>query len=119
MSDTQAISSHDPIHSTTGTMDLAVQAARQGAADAREAANRTWTKAERFLCRFVYTTCYTTSYGFVFPAVLLARAIPVNNAAVRGLIDGAEAARKKADELYPASLESAAATHPAPGLAPA
>ena len=118
MSDTQAISSHDPLHSTTGSLDIAVQAAQRGAADAREAADRAWSKAERFVCRFVYTTCYTTSYGFVFPAVLLARMIPVNNAAVRGLIDGAEAARKKADELYPLGLESAVA-HPAPGLAPA
>ncbi len=118
MSHSQAISSDDPIESATGTLDLAVHAAQQGAADAREAAARTWTKAERFLCRFVYTTCYTTSYGFVFPAVLLARVIPLNNAAVRGLIDGAHAAQKKADELYPLGLETAA-TDPAPGLAPA
>ena len=109
MSDSQAISNPDPIQPTTGPLDLAAQAVQQGAADAREAADRAWIKAERFLCRFMYTTCYTTSYGFVFPALLLARAIPVNNAAVRGLIDGAHAARKKADDLYPAGLPSALA----------
>jgi hypothetical protein len=100
MSNPHAISSQDLIESTTGTLDLAVQAAQRGAADAREAAARTWTAAGRFVNRLVYSTCYSTSYGMVFPAVLLARCIPVNNDAVRGLIDGAHAARQKVDELY-------------------
>ncbi len=43
----------------------------------------------------------------VFPAVLLARCIPVNNPAVRGLIDGAHAARQKADEIYQPALAPA------------
>ena len=54
----------------------------------------------------MYATCYTTSYGMVFPAVLLVRVIPVNNAAVRGLIDGAQAVRQKADEIYPPGLRA-------------
>ena len=106
MSDPQAISSQ-VIESATGTLDLAVQAAQRGAADAREAAARTWTAAGQFVNRLVYCTCYSTSYGMVFPAVLLARCIPVNNPAVRGLIDGADAARLKVDEIYQPSLAPA------------
>ena len=68
------------------------------------AAARTWTATGLFVSRFVYTTCYTISYGVVFPSVLLARAVPVNNAAVRGLIEGAQAARHKVDELYHPAL---------------
>jgi hypothetical protein len=107
MSDPQANSSQHPIESASGTLDLAVQAAQRGAADAREAATRTWTAAGRFVSRLVYCTCYSTSYGVVFPAVLLARCIPVNNAAVRGLIDGAHAARQKVDEIYHPALAPA------------
>ena len=47
MSHPQAISNHDPIDSTTRTMKLAMQAARRGAADACEAAARTWTATGR------------------------------------------------------------------------
>jgi hypothetical protein len=75
------------------------QAAYDGAADAREMANRVWANTGLFLSRFVYTTSYTISYGVVFPATLLARSIPLDNAAVRGLIDGARAATKKAHEV--------------------
>jgi hypothetical protein len=35
----------------------------------------------------------------VFPATLLARSIPRNNAAVRGLIDGARAATEKVNQI--------------------
>ncbi len=118
MSDVQANSSHDPIPSANGTLELVTKAAQDGAADAREAAARTWTAAGRFMSRFIYTTCYTVSYGVVFPTVFLARSIPVNNAAVRGLVEGSHAAWRKVDELYPEGSESSpdAAT---PALAPA
>jgi hypothetical protein len=65
-----------------------------------------------FASRFVYTTSYTVSYGVVFSATLIARAVPKNNAAVRGMIDGAHAAIQKVDELRAPSL-SAPATSPA------
>src|SRR5271166_1777319 len=86
MSDPQAISSHDPIESTDGTLELVAQAAQRGAEDARLAAARTWTATGFFVSLFVYKTCYIISYGVVFPSALLARAVPVNNAAVRGLM---------------------------------
>ena len=69
MSDPQAISSHDPIESTAGNLELVVQAAQRGATDARMAAARTWTATGLFVSRFVYNTCYIISYGVVFPSV--------------------------------------------------
>jgi hypothetical protein len=103
MSDPQAATPGDVIESASGTMDLIARAAQDGAADAAEAARKTWEVAGRSVNKFIYTTCYTISYGVVFPSVLLARSIPVDNAAVRGMIDGAHAAKKKLDELgYPA-----------------
>jgi len=71
---------------------------RRGSADAVEAASKAWESAGRFASRFVYTTCYTISYGVVFPVMLAARAVPRENAVVRGLIDGAKDARTAADE---------------------
>lgn len=95
-------------------IDLLAQAARDGAADARAAADRVWETTGRFASRLVYTTCYTTAYGVVFPAMLIARAIPRDNEAVRGLIDGAHAAMQKADQVLTRSSEA-----PAPALASA
>jgi hypothetical protein len=80
------------------------QAARDGAADAREMANRVWASTSLFVSRFVYTTSYTLSYGIVFPATLIARSVPKNNAAVRGIIDGALAATQRAHELKSGEL---------------
>ena len=99
MSHSQPISSHDPIESTTRTLVLAMQAARRGAAEAREAAARTWRATGPFVSRLLYATSYTTAYGVVFPTVLLGRSIPANNAAVQGLIDGVHAAQRKVEEL--------------------
>lgn len=87
-------------YGATGTMDLAVIAAQQGAADAREAADKVMASAGLFMARFVYTTCYTLSYGVVFPSLLLARSIPRDNAAVRGLVDGAGAAEAKVSSMF-------------------
>jgi hypothetical protein len=82
-----------------GPLELAVRAARQGAADATEAAERFWSAAGLFVARAVYNTSYTVSFGLVFPAAFVAQAVPRNNAAVRGMIDGASAARKQVDSL--------------------
>ena len=118
MSDPQASSSHDPTESTAGTLELVAQTTQRGATDARLAAARTWTATGLFVSRFVYNTCYIISYGVVFPSVLLARAVPANNAAVRGLVEGAQAARHKVDELYHPSLIPSTDS-PSPALAPA
>lgn len=89
----------DVMQTMSGALDTAVQAARDGAADARAAVDRMLPAASRFVSRFVYTTCYTFSYGVVFPTVLIARAIPADNPIVSGFVDGARAAVDKVDEM--------------------
>jgi hypothetical protein len=106
MSHPQAISNHDPIDATTRTVKLAMQAARRGAADAREAAARIWPATGSFVSRLVYTTCCATAYGVVFPTILLARSVPANNAASQGLIDGTAAARQKVEEVCEKATEN-------------
>jgi hypothetical protein len=113
MSDTLTAANQDPVTSVSGTLDLVKRAARDGAADAREAAARTWAATSLFVCRFVYTTCYTISYGVVFPTTMIARSIPRDNAAVRGLIEGAQAAMHQVDQIRGTSPEPAALTAPA------
>ena len=113
MSDTLAGANQEPVTSVSGALDLVTRAARDGAVDAREAAARTWEATSLFVCRFVYTTCYTISYGVVFPTTMIARSIPRDNAAVRGLIDGAQAAIHKVDQVHGSSSEPAALTAPA------
>ncbi|MHB1557065.1 MAG: hypothetical protein ACYC61_06265 [Isosphaeraceae bacterium] len=82
----------------TSAMDTAVQAARDGAADAKAAVDRALPAVAQFVSRFVYTTSYSLSYGIVFPAMLVARAIPSDNALVHGLVDGAQAARDMVED---------------------
>jgi hypothetical protein len=108
MTQTRAGANSDP--SGAGPFEIVTRAARDGAADASEAAARTWAATSLFLSRFVYTTCYSVSYGVVFPAMLLAQAVPRNNPAVRGLVDGARAAILEVDRLRGPSLERPAAT---------
>jgi hypothetical protein len=93
--------------STAGTLALARKAAQDGAASAREAANRTVAATSQFASWFAYTTCYAASYGVVFPVIFCARAIPHNNAAVRGLIDGTGAAKHRVDQIITRSRAKA------------
>jgi hypothetical protein len=99
----------DSTLNSSDAINTITQAARDGAADAREMANRVWASTSLFVCRFVYTTSYTLSYGIVFPATLIARSVPTNNAAVRGFIDGARAATQKAHDLKGGELHIAPA----------
>jgi hypothetical protein len=110
MSETRVSANSEHVATESGILELASRAAQDGASDARDAAERAWTATSLFLSRFVYTTCYTVSYGVVFPAVLLAHAIPRDNVAVRGLIDGAQAAILKVEEVRGRALEPTAAT---------
>ena len=77
----------DPLKTVAAALDTAVKAAKDGAADARATAGKAIPAAGRFLSRFVYTTSYTFSYGIVFPAVLIAKSVPANNAVVHGFVD--------------------------------
>jgi hypothetical protein len=118
MSETEGGEHKDPAASASGTIELVKRAAQDGASDAREAAARTWSSVSLFVSRFVYTTCYTVSYGVVFPSALLAHSIPKNNAAVQGLIDGAQAAIRSVDRLGGQAIDPMAPAT-APALAPA
>jgi hypothetical protein len=91
--------SSDPLKTVADAMEHAVQAARDGAADARARVDKAMPAVNRFVSRFVYTTCYTISYGVVFPSVLVARSIPKNNPIVHGFVDGAHAAVDMVDEM--------------------
>ncbi|MFI5456498.1 MAG: hypothetical protein ACHRXM_13695 [Isosphaerales bacterium] len=99
MSKTRVVTIQAPSGSAAGFVDLVSKAARDGAADAREAAIRTWSATSQFASRVVYSTCYTVSYGVVLPAVFVTHSIPRNNAVVQGLVDGAQDAIHKVDQL--------------------
>lgn len=97
----------DPLKTVADAMEHAVQAAKEGAIDAKARVDQALPGVNRFVSRFVYTTCYTVSYGVVFPSVLIARSIPKNNPIVHGLVDGAHAAIDMVDEMKRRKLESA------------
>ena len=101
--------SNDPLKSVADALDSAVQAAKGGVEDARATASRAIPDLSRFFSGLTYKTCYTVSYGVVFPAALVARAIPQENAVVHGLIDGARAAIDMVKEMKAKSLS---AEHP-------
>jgi hypothetical protein len=91
--DSVAASGSDPLTAVADAMDAAVEAARDGADRARATVADLVPAAGRLLSLAVYKTSYTISFGVVFPAVMIANAIPKQNAVVHGLIDGALAAR--------------------------
>ncbi len=82
----------DPLKAVADAMDAAVQAVKEGAESAKLSAADAWPAASRFLSRTVYKTSYAISYGIIFPAALISRTIPKDNAFVHGLVDGARAA---------------------------
>ncbi|RUL83939.1 hypothetical protein [Tautonia sociabilis] len=89
----------DPLKAVADALDAAVQAAKQGVEGAAATASGAMPAVNGFLSGIAYKTCYAVSYGVVFPTVLVARAIPKENAAVHGLIDGARAAMDLVDEM--------------------
>ena len=92
MSEAEMSEGHDPLKTMADALDAAVQAAKEGAHDAREAAEGMMPEAGT-MSRLVYNACYGLSYGVVFPSVLLARSIPRDNAFFHGMVDGAHAAK--------------------------
>jgi hypothetical protein len=108
-------SSVDPLKTVADALETAIQAAKEGAADAKVTVEKALPAASRFLSRFVYTTSYTFSYGIVFPAMLIAKSIPSDNAMVHGFMDGARAATEAVEQLKSRQL-AAAVSGPAPSL---
>jgi hypothetical protein len=115
--------SADPLRSAADAMALALQAARDGASDAQARVSEIMPAVGGFLSRLTYTTCYAVSYGVVFPTLLVARAVPKDNALVNGLVDGARAAREAVEgRRHESAPRSAGGEHPhilLPGESPA
>ncbi len=105
--------SNDPLRSVADALDAAVQGAKGGVEDLRVTASGAFPAAEQFPLRVTYKTCYAVSYGVIFPTALVARAIPKENAAAHGLIDGARAAIDMVNEMKAKSLSG---EHPAISL---
>jgi hypothetical protein len=99
MSEAEVAETHDPLKTVADALEAAVQAAKDGAEHAREAATNMLPEAGSFWSRIAYKTSYAISYGLVFPSVFVAQSIPQNNALVHGFIDGAHAAKDMASEL--------------------
>jgi len=97
----------DPLKTLADALETAAQAAKEGIAGTSVTMNKALPAASRFVSRFVYTTCYTFSYGIVFPAALLAKSVPANNAVVHGFVDGAQAAVDMVDQLQHRQLAAA------------
>ncbi len=112
--------SRDALQTVSDAWDIALQAAKDGAAHAKANAGDALPAAGRFLSRMVYTMSYSFSYGTVFPVAFIARSIPANNPIVTGMIDGARAANDWVDELKhrePATTAKPATTRTATATA--
>jgi hypothetical protein len=96
----------DPLRAVADAMDAAVQVVKDGAEHARTTATDALPAASQFLSQAVYKASYSVSFGVVFPAMLIARWLPKNNAVVHGLIDGAHAAIDMVDEMRPKAASS-------------
>jgi hypothetical protein len=94
-----AATSRDAIQTVTDAWDIALRAAKDGAASAKANAGNALPAAGRFVSRIVYTMSYSFSYGCVFPVAFIAKSVPANNAIVHGMVDGARAANDWVDEL--------------------
>ena len=100
MSDEAVIpSTSDPLQSVGDALDAAVEAAKRGVDDVRATASEALPALGGLLSTLTYRTCYAVSYGVVFPTMLVVRAIPKENAAVHGFVDGARAAMDLLDEM--------------------
>ena len=97
--ESESATGSDPLKVVADALDTAVKATKDGVEKARETANEAMPAAGEFLSQAAYKTCYAISYGVVFPTMLLVRAIPKENAAVHGLIDGAHAAMDSLQEM--------------------
>lgn len=99
MSEAEVTSVQDPLKSVADALEAAVQAAKDGAGHAKEAAASLIPESGSLLSKAAYHTCYAISYGLVFPSVLLAQTVPHDNAFVHGLIDGCHAAKDLVAEM--------------------
>ncbi len=105
-------SSPDPLKTVADALDKAAKAAKSGAAEAKTRTEKALPAAGRFLTWCVYNASYAVSYGIVFPAVVIAKAVPANNAVVHGFVDGARAASDTVDQWKHRQIEASAGPPP-------
>lgn len=89
----------DPLQKVAGAMMTAAEAVQEGASDAKAKAQQMAPAVGRAVSKSVYATCYYLSYGVVFPTLLVASVIPLNNPVGHGLTDGAAAAKDAVEHL--------------------
>jgi hypothetical protein len=106
-------SASDPMKTVADALEKAAQTATDTVADAKATFERSLPAASRFVSRLVYTTCYSLSYGVVFPTVWVAKSIPPDNQVVTGLAEGAKAAIDAVDHWKNRQLD-APASKPGP-----
>jgi hypothetical protein len=82
----------DPLKSVADAMSSAAEAMRDGAQDAADKVQQAIPAANKFVSRFVYSSCYFLSYGVVFPTLFAAHYVPGGGPVGAGIIDGANAA---------------------------
>ena len=89
-----------------------MEAARAGAADARSAAEGFLPAASKAITSGVHATGFAIGFAVSFPACMVARVVPRNNAIVYGLSDGGLAGL----DLARSTVQSVATATPAPAL---
>src|SRR5438874_2358357 len=87
----------EPLRSAREAVGSAIETVRHGASDAQERIIGFMPTLGQFVGRVAYTSGYGLSYGIVFPVMLVARIVPMNNALGHGLRDGASAARERVE----------------------
>jgi hypothetical protein len=102
-------SSDAALKTVADALDMAVTAAKHGAANAKATAGKLLPATGQFLSRFIYTTSYAFSYGLMFPVVSIVKSMPAVNVVTHGFIDGAQAANEKVVQMKIRHLESPAA----------
>ena len=121
----------DAMQKVAGAMMVAANAVQQGATDAKSKAQQLAPRIGRAFSKPIYATCYYTSYGVVFPTLLIVSLLPSENAIGYGLGDGARAARDAVADLQaqrqarreaarkPAAAQTAGASPVAVAMSPA
>jgi hypothetical protein len=89
----------DPLKSVADAMSSAADAMRDGAHDAAEKVQQAIPAANKFVSRFMYSSCYFLSYGVVFPTLFVANYVPGAGPLGAGIIDGAVAANDAIKDL--------------------
>ena len=81
----------DALKVVADALDAAVEADKNGTGQVSPTPSGITPSLSGMLSGLTFKTCYAISYGVVFPTLVAAHAIPRDNPAVNGLIDGSRA----------------------------